>query len=156
MPFRHLIARRAARDKRVMTSLDRFVDAQQQPYPGILAELRAGAKRTHWMWFAFPQVAGLGHSAMAQRYAIADLAEARAYLAHPLLGSRLADCTDTVLGWAGRRSAEAIFGPIDAIKLRSSLTLFEAAGGGARYGRALDAFYGGERDGQTLTRLAAG
>ena len=154
MPFRHLIARRAARDRRKMESLDRFIAAQQQVYPRVVAELRAGEKTSHWMWFVFPQIAGLGHSAMAQRYAIADLTEAQAYLAHPLLGSRLADCTDTLLGWAGRRSAEAILGAVDAIKWRSSLTLFEAAGGGARYARALDQFHAGERDGQTLTKLA--
>lgn len=153
MPFR-LTDFLDRRRKPSLPTLDRFVAAQQQVYPRILAELRGGEKRTHWMWYVFPQIAGLGHSAMAQRYAIADLAEAQAYLAHPLLGSRLADCTDTMLGWAGRRSAETILGSIDAIKFRSSMTLFEAAGGGARYARALDLFCKGERDGQTLTRLA--
>jgi uncharacterized protein (DUF1810 family) len=161
VPFRHLIARRAARGSRTMASLDRFIAAQQPVYPQALAELRAGEKQSHWMWFIFPQIAGLGHSAMAQRFAIIDRAEAQAYMAHPLLGSRLADCTDTMLGWTGRRSAEAILGPIDAIKFRSAMTLFEAvslqaAGGGARYAQALAGFYGGERDGQTLTKLAAG
>jgi uncharacterized protein (DUF1810 family) len=107
------------------------------------------------MWFIFPQIAGLGHSAMAQRYAIADREEAEAYLAHPLLGPRLADCTDTILGWAGRKDAEAILGPIDAIKFCSSMTLFEAAGGSARFGRALDGFCNGVRDGLTLNRLSA-
>lgn len=136
-----------------MDRLDRFVSAQRQVYPRALAELRAGEKRSHWMWFVFPQIAGLGHSATAQLYAIADRAEAEAYLAHPLLGSRLADCTDTMIGWAGRKSAESILGPIDAVKFRSSMTLFEAAGGGPRYARALDGFYAGERDGQTLSRL---
>jgi uncharacterized protein (DUF1810 family) len=141
--------------RKAMPSVERFVAAQQQVYPCVLAELRAGEKRSHWMWFVFPQIAGLGHSAMAQRYAIADLAEARAYLDHPLLGPRLADCTDTMLGWAGRRSAEEILGPVDAIKFRSSMTLFEAANGGPRYARALDAFYEGIRDLATLDRLAA-
>lgn len=155
MPFRRLISAHRDRARRPRESLERFVAAQQQVYPRVLAELRAGEKCSHWMWFIFPQIAGLGHSAMAQRYAIADLAEAKAYLAHPLLGSRLADCTDTMLGWAGRRTAEAILGPVDALKFCSSMTLFEAADGGARYARALDGFCKGERDGLTLTRLAA-
>jgi uncharacterized protein (DUF1810 family) len=141
--------------KKPTDSLERFVSAQQQIYPRALAELRAGEKRSHWMWFVFPQIAGLGHSEMARRYAIADLDEARAYLAHPLLGSRLADCTDTMLGWAGRKTAEDILGPIDALKFCSSMTLFEAAGGGARYARALDGFCAGGRDGLTLTKLVA-
>jgi uncharacterized protein (DUF1810 family) len=138
-----------------MPDLDRFVAAQQQVYPRALAELRAGQKHTHWMWFIFPQIAGLGRSAMAQRYAIADDGEARAYLAHPLLGQRLADCTDTILGWSGRKTAEEILGSVDAIKFCSSMTLFEAAGGGARYARAIEEFCGGKRDGLTITRLAA-
>jgi len=134
-------------------SLDRFVAAQQPVYDLALAELRAGAKRHHWMWFVFPQLAGLGRSAMAQRYALAGQTEAQAYLAHPLLGARLAECTDAVLGWAGRSSAEAIFGAVDAMKLRSSMTLFEAAGGGDRFARLLEAFYSGVRDDATLALL---
>ena len=137
-----------------MDSLERFVAAQDQVYPRALAELRGGEKRSHWMWFVFPQIAGLGHSAMAQRYAIADLDEAKAYLVHPLLGPRLAECTDAVLGWAGLKEAEEILGPIDALKFRSALTLFEAAGGGARFAKALELFFGGERDRMTLARLA--
>lgn len=135
--------------------LDRFVTAQQPVYPRALAELRAGEKRSHWIWFVFPQIAGLGTSDMALRYGIADLAEARAFLAHPVLGPRLADCTDTMLGWIGRKSAEAILGQVDAIKFCSSMTLFEAAGGGPRYGRAIDGFCDGHRDGLTLGKLAA-
>lgn len=138
-----------------MQSLERFVQAQQGVHPQALRELRAGAKRSHWMWFVFPQIAGLGRSAMAQRYAIADLGEARAYLAHPLLGPRLAECTDALLGWAGQRVAADILGSIDSLKFCSSMTLFEAAGGDARFGRALDAFYGGERDQRTLSILVA-
>jgi uncharacterized protein (DUF1810 family) len=138
-----------------MQSLERFVQAQLRAYPLALAELRAGEKRSHWIWFIFPQIAGLGRSEMSQRYAIGDLAEARAYLAHPLLGARLADCTDTMLGWADRRSTEEILGPVDAMKFCSSMTLFEAAGGSARFGKALDAFCGGGRDPQTLSILAA-
>lgn len=105
------------------------------------------------MWFVFPQLAGLGRSEMARRYAIADLAEARAYLAHPLLGPRLAECTDLMLGWGGRRSAEAILGSIDATKFVSSMTVFAAAEGGARYSRALGAFNGGRHDPKTLELL---
>ena len=133
--------------------LERFVEAQASSYTAALAELRAGAKRTHWMWFVFPQIAGLGQSAMARLYAIRDLDEARAYLAHPLLGARLRDCVAAVAGWAGRRSPEQGMGGIDAVKLRSSLTLFEAAGGGAPFTLALEALYGGERDKRTLALL---
>lgn len=135
-----------------MADLDRFVAAQEQVIDRALAELRSGAKASHWMWFVFPQIAGLGHSHMAQRYAIADLAEARAYLAHPLLGPRLMEATEAMLGWVGRRSAEAILGGIDAVKLRSSMTLFEAATGAdaAPFADCLDVFYDGERDAATL------
>jgi uncharacterized protein (DUF1810 family) len=134
--------------------LDRFVAAQQQIYPGALAELRAGTKDSHWMWFIFPQIAGLGHSPMAQRYAITDIGEAWRYLAQPLLGPRLGECTDAKLGWAGKRSAQAILGTIDAMKFRSAMTLFQAAGGGECFGLALDRFFAGERDGETLSLLA--
>ena len=137
-------------------SLDRFVRAQADTYDAALAELRAGAKTGHWMWFVFPQIAGLGHSAMAVRYAIADLAEARAYRAHPVLGHRLGACAQALLGWAGRRSAERIMGGIDAVKLRSSATLFEAAEGDRVFADLLDAFYGGARDPATLARIEHG
>ena len=134
--------------------LARFVDAQRDSYPTALAELRAGAKRSHWMWFVFPQIAGLGQSAMARRYAIADRAEAQAYLAHPLLGARLRESVDALLTHRGGDIA-AMLGAIDAMKLRSSMTLFEAAADGAepRFAATLDAFYRGERDGATLARL---
>lgn len=106
------------------------------------------------MWFVFPQIAGLGRSSTAQRYSLDGLAEARAYLAHPLLGSRLEECTRAMLGWAGRRSAEDILGPVDALKFRSSMTLFEAAAGKPGvFGEAIETFYGGERDAATLARL---
>jgi uncharacterized protein (DUF1810 family) len=134
--------------------LERFVAAQAPVYPRVLAELRAGEKHTHWMWFIFPQIAGLGRSEMSARYAIANLAEARAYVAHPLLGARLAECTDTMLGWAGRKNARAILGSVDALKFCSSMTLFEAADG-ARYTKAIEAFCDGERDALTLARLPA-
>ena len=133
--------------------LDRFVTAQAHTYPAALAELRAGAKRSHWMWFVFPQIAGLGHSAMAQRYAIRSLAEARAYLAHPLLGPRLHECL-AALAALPPTSAERVFGGIDAIKLCSSLTLFAQAGGGTAFAEALTRWFGGEADQATLDRLA--
>ncbi|MGJ0237490.1 DUF1810 domain-containing protein [Novosphingobium fluoreni] len=129
--------------------LHRFVAAQAQTYADALAEIRAGAKRSHWMWFIFPQIAGLGHSAMAQRYAIASLDEARAYLAHPLLGTRLRECV-SALNSLETTTAERVFGTIDAMKLRSSLTLFEAAG--ADFGGTIDRWFG-DRDSQTLALL---
>lgn len=136
-----------------MSTLERFVTAQDAVYAKALAELRQGAKHDHWMWFIFPQIAGLGRSEMARRYAIADLAEARAYLAHPILRARLDECTDAMLAWADRRSAQMILSPIDTLKFCSSMTLFEAAGGGERFARALGMFFGGERDVQTLERI---
>ena len=134
-------------------NLDRFVAAQAEIYPHALAELKAGRKRTHWMWFVFPQLAGLGRSPTAIFYAIASTAEARAYLAHPLLGARLVECTDAILVHRGR-SAEAIFGPVDAIKLRSSMTLFEAVAPDPKpFAAVLDAFFDAERDPATLMLL---
>src|SRR5688572_30698624 len=106
--------------------LDRFVAAQEGVYRSALDELRAGRKTGHWMWFVFPQVAGLGSSDMSRRYAIGSLAEARAYLAHPILGARLRECARALLAVRGR-GAEAILGDIDARKLRSSMTLFHRA-----------------------------
>ncbi len=149
-----LWSRSTGTDQARREALERFVAAQRQTYPGALAELRAGEKRGHWMWFIFPQIAGLGQSEMSRIYAIADLAEAQAYLAHPLLGARLADCTDTMLGWAGRKRAEAILGPTDARKFCSAMSLFAAAGGGPRYAQAIDAFCGGEHDPLTLAQLS--
>jgi uncharacterized protein (DUF1810 family) len=133
--------------------LSRFVMAQQETYPRALAELHAGTKRSHWMWFIFPQIAGLGRSQMAQLYAISDLNKARAYLAHPVLGPRLRECVAAVLAHAGTRTAETIFGGIDPIKLRSSMTLFEAAGGGEAFAGVIDAFFDGVRDPETLRLL---
>jgi uncharacterized protein (DUF1810 family) len=137
-------------------SLDRFVEAQRDTYSTALAELRAGAKRSHWMWFVFPQIAGLGRSETARFYAIRDVAEAQAYLAHPLLGPRLVEATEAMLSHAGRKSAEAVLGSIDAIKLASSMTLFEAAAvpaEAAPFARCLDSFFAGRRDRATLDRL---
>jgi uncharacterized protein (DUF1810 family) len=106
------------------------------------------------MWFVFPQIAGLGRSSTAQFYAIAGRAEAAAYDRHPLLGARLRECTQAMLGWAGERSAEQVLGPVDALKFRSSMTLFEACAADPEpFAAALDAFYAGERDAATLERL---
>lgn len=133
-------------------NLQRFVTAQARSYPVALAELRAGAKRSHWMWWVFPQLAGLGRSETARAYGIVSLAEARAYLAHPLLGPRLEEATGAILLHRDR-APETILGGVDALKFRSSLTLFVAAGAGAPLGEALDAFYAGERDPATLRLL---
>jgi len=135
--------------------LDRFVRAQAPVFDQALAEMRAGEKRSHWMWFVFPQIAGLGRSAMSRRYAIASLAEARAWLAHPLLGGRLRACLDVLDRLPGSDPVR-IFGPVDAMKLRSSLTLFEAAGGGDAFGAALERWFGAERDPATQALLAQG
>ena len=132
--------------------LDRFVAAQDGVYPQALAELRRGTKRSHWMWFVFPQVAGLGQSAMARTYAIAGADEAKAYLAHPVLGARLIEATAAVIAALG--SAEAILGGIDAVKLRSSMTLFATvAQDPAPFRAALDRFFGGAEDPATLDLL---
>jgi uncharacterized protein (DUF1810 family) len=134
--------------------LDRFVDAQAPVYHQALQELAGGRKRTHWMWFVFPQIAGLGTSSTALFYAIRSRAEARAYLAHPLLGPRLIEATKTVTAATG--SAEAIMGSIDAMKLRSSMTLFaEVADDPAPFTAALARFFGGDADAATLRLLAA-
>ncbi|URW75441.1 DUF1810 domain-containing protein [Sphingomonas donggukensis] len=134
--------------------LDRFVAAQAHGvHAAALAELRAGHKRTHWMWFVFPQVAGLGRSATAIHYALADVDAARAYLAHPILGPRLHEAAGAILAHANQRTADQILGPIDAIKLRSSATLFDAAVGDPVFAAILDAFYAGARDPATLDRM---
>ena len=134
-------------------NLQRFLDAQARNYAQAIEELRAGRKASHWMWYVFPQIAGLGSSAMAQTYAIGSLGEARAYLEHPLLGERLRDCVRAVLAAQGR-SARQVFGSPDDRKFRSSLTLFrEAAPGEPLFQAALDAYFAGEPDAATLERL---
>jgi uncharacterized protein (DUF1810 family) len=140
--------------------LQRFIDAQDAPagdgsvYERALAELRAGAKRSHWMWFVFPQLAGLGSSAMAQRYAISDLAEARAYLAHPVLGPRLRACVAALNGVHGK-TARQIMGSPDDLKLRSSLTLFaRATADNAEFQAALARYHDGVPDPRTIQLLA--
>jgi uncharacterized protein (DUF1810 family) len=131
--------------------LQRFVAAQDSggTYEAALAELRAGRKRSHWMWFVFPQLAGLGRSPIARTYALASLAEAQAYLAHPVLGPRLLASARLLAGLSGR-SATEVFGEVDAMKLRSSMTLFErAAPGDPLFGQVLDLLCDGVRDALT-------
>jgi uncharacterized protein (DUF1810 family) len=125
------------------------VEAQAAVYA---TALREGRKRTHWMWFIFPQLRGLGASSMSWRFGIASRQEAVDYLAHALLGPRLLECTETVNALRDR-SAEAIFGPVDALKLRSSMTLFDRAGGAPPFGRSLDAYFGGAPDRRTIELL---
>jgi uncharacterized protein (DUF1810 family) len=133
--------------------LDRFLVAQQHVYDGVIEELRHGRKTGHWIWFIFPQLAGLGQSAMSQRFSIASLDEARAYLAHPVLGARLRECAGIVLALRAG-SAEEIFGALDAAKLRSSMTLFHrAAPDTPVFGQVVDMYYGGVADGATDARL---
>jgi uncharacterized protein (DUF1810 family) len=138
-----------------MSDLQRFVDAQDAggTFDTALAELRAGAKRSHWMWFVLPQLAGLGRSATAQRYAIADLTEARAYLAHPVLGPRLRDCA-RALTELDSTDPVAVLGGTDAQKLRSSMTLFAHAAPAEPLFRAvLDQYFAGAEDDATTSRL---
>ena len=134
-------------------SLQRFVDAQSQTYDQALAELRAGQKRTHWMWFVFPQVAGLGRSGMAQRFAISGLDEARAYLDHPVLGRRLVESARALTDLDVDDPA-AVMGPVDAMKLKSSMTLFAvAAPDEPVFREVLDHYFGGELDEATTSRV---
>ena len=133
--------------------LQRFVDAQDGVYPNVIAELKRGQKRSHWMWFIFPQVAGLGFSAMAQRYAIASGAEAAAYLAHPVLGRRLIECTQLVLDVSGKSIGE-ILGSPDDLKFRSSMTLFGEVSPDPIFAEAIGRYYRDGKDPATLERLA--
>ena len=135
-----------------MHDLDRFRDAQRDHLDTALAELAAGRKRSHWMWFVFPQHVALGRSATARHYGINGLDHARAYLADAALAANLAAAFGAMLGNEGR-AAEAVLGPVDAMKLRSSATLWEAAGDGGAGGRVLAAFYGGRGDVETLRLL---
>lgn len=134
-------------------NLDRFLAAQEGLYEAALAELRGGSKRSHWMWFIFPQIAGLGHSPTSQYYSIKSAEEARQYLKHPVLGARLLECAGALLDLSGR-SASQIFGFPDDMKLKSSMTLFASvADSDALFARVLDKFFGGERDQRTLDLL---
>jgi uncharacterized protein (DUF1810 family) len=134
-------------------NLTRFVDAQKGVYEGILTELRNGRKRTHWMWYIFPQVEGLGHSPTARYYAIRSLKEAGEYLRHPVLGMRLIECAEAVLGVEGRSVSE-IFGYPDDMKLKSSMTLFAAVpDADSVFVRILEKYFNGQRDERTLRIL---
>jgi uncharacterized protein (DUF1810 family) len=139
-----------------MTELERFVTAQDSrgTYAAAVAELRAGRKTSHWMWFVFPQLAGLGMSEMSRRYAVSSLEEARAYLAHPILGERLEACA-RILTELNGATARDIFGPVDAIKLRSSMTLFaRAAPENVLFRDVLDRYFGGVADDATDALLS--
>lgn len=139
--------------------LERFVSAQDagRTYERALQELQRGRKQSHWMWFVFPQIAGLGRSAMSERYAISSLEEAIAYLAHPVLGARLVECAQAAAAAPPGYTAEDVFGPVDAIKLRSSITLFaRAAPGEESFARVLDRWWGGAPDPATEALLAGG
>jgi uncharacterized protein (DUF1810 family) len=156
-PARVALPGRTGEPARVSDAFDlqRFVDAQDGggTYGRALAELRAGAKRSHWMWFVFPQLAGLGRSATAQHYAISGLPEASAYLAHPVLGPRLLECAGA-LTQLDVTDPVAVLGSIDAQKLRSSMTLFAAAAPDEPvFGQVLEQFFGGARDPETTARL---
>jgi uncharacterized protein (DUF1810 family) len=133
--------------------LNRIVSAQAPVYGQALAELRGGSKRTHWMWFIFPQIRGLGHSSTSEYYAIQSLEEAGAYLQHAVLGPRLLECAEALLSVQGR-TASAIMGYPDDLKLRSCMTLFErVAGPGSVFSRVLERYYAGGRDERTLPLL---
>lgn len=133
--------------------LDRFVHAQAPVYARVVSELRTGLKQSHWMWFIFPQIAGLGHSAMSQRYAISSLQEAREYLYHPLLGPRLRECTQLVTAVSGK-SIDSILGSPDNMKFRSSMTLFvHAADENREFVEAIRKYFNGHFDQATLERL---
>jgi uncharacterized protein (DUF1810 family) len=139
---------------RADNDLERFVDAQASVYESVRSELRAGRKQSHWMWFVFPQLRGLGRSSTAHYYGLASAAEARAYLAHPVLGARLRECVELVLA-VGARTAHEIFGSPDDLKFRSSMTLFShVAPEEPQFQRALDKYYGGEPDPLTLDQLS--
>jgi uncharacterized protein (DUF1810 family) len=133
--------------------LKRFVDAQAPVYPRVLSELRQGRKQSHWMWFIFPQLAGLGHSPMAQRFAIRSRDEALAYLGHDVLGPRLRECTTLVNAVEGRTIQEILGNP-DDLKFHSSMTLFGAVSSDPLFAAAIRKFYGGTPDRRTLELLA--
>jgi uncharacterized protein (DUF1810 family) len=133
--------------------LQRFVDAQDPVYDDVCSELRDGHKRSHWMWFVFPQIQGLGHSSIARKFAISSIDEAKAYLQHPVLGPRLRECTALVNNIQGK-NIEEVFGYPDHLKFRSSMTLFsQAAPDMPAFAQALRKYFGGENDALTIERL---
>ena len=133
--------------------LQRFVRAQDGVYATALGELRSGSKQSHWMWFIFPQLAQLGRSPTAKYYGISSVDEARAYLAHELLGTRLRQCTEALLPWIGKRTAQEILGAIDTLKLKSSLTLFDEVEPQSLFAEGLAGFFQAQRDERTLALL---
>jgi uncharacterized protein (DUF1810 family) len=136
--------------------LQRFIDAQEPDYQTALAEITAGRKRSHWMWYIFPQYDGLGFSSTSRHYAIKSPGEAAAYLEHPILGLRLRECVDTLLAVTGR-TAHEIFGSPDDMKLKSSMTLFaHVSPEGSVFEQVLDKYFGGQRDGKTLELIQGG
>ncbi len=133
--------------------MQKFIEAQEAIYPQVLSELEAGRKVSHWMWFIFPQIQGLGRSSTAQYYAIKDAEQAQAYLRHPVLGARLKECVEILLRLKGKTAID-IFGDIDAVKLRSSMTLFsEVAGQDTVFARLLKKYFNAESDALTLQIL---
>jgi len=141
-------------DDDAVFSLARFTDAQEPIYKRVLAELRSGKKRSHWIWFIFPQIDGLGNSVASRHFAIKNLEEARAYLQHPVVGTRLRECSEIVLGLEGRTVSD-IFGSPDDMKVKSCMTLFDRAAEeqGSVFGKVLEKYYDGERDERTLELL---
>jgi uncharacterized protein (DUF1810 family) len=140
----------SASDRGDPYDLNRFISAQEGVYDRAIAELRGGQKRSHWMWYIFPQMEGLGNSPTTRLYSIKSLDEARQYLAHPVLGTRLVECAEAVLAVQGQSAAD-IFGHPDDWKLQSSMTLFELVSGpGSVFERVLDRYYGGKRDSRTI------
>lgn len=135
-----------------MHDLNRFISAQERSYDAALREIKAGHKRTHWMWYIFPQIAGLGFSSTAQYYAISSMQEAKDYYAHPVLGKRLVEISEALLA-LDTSDAGAVMGYPDDLKLRSSMTLFLAASGDAVFQKVLDKFYSGKPDSKTLSIL---
>lgn len=135
-----------------MHNLNRFISAQERSYDAALREIKSGRKRTHWMWYIFPQIAGLGFSSTAQFYAISSMQEAKDYYAHPVLGKRLVEISEALLA-LDTNDAGAVMGYPDDLKLRSSMTLFLAASGDAVFQRVLDKFYSGKPDSKTLSIL---
>ena len=136
-----------------MDDLERFVKAQEHSYPIALEEIRSGRKMSHWIWYIFPQLKGLGHSSKSQYYGLADLEEAKAYLNHPVLAQHLREITEALLGLPEHLTARDILGGIDAMKVKSSMTLFNMASKEQLYKDVLDRYYKGEMDTRTLDIL---
>ena len=136
-----------------LNSLQRFLDAQKNQYYIALREMREGSKRSHWIWFIFPQIQGLGQSPESKRYGISDLDEAKAYLSHPVLGARLREITAEVLKHTDSSIRTIMGGGIDVKKFKSSMTLFDAVSPNDIFAKALETFYSGERDNKTLEKI---